>query len=138
MEIISQVRLSKSLEIAITLCLFGFSLWFSRDVWSKFQSKATNFKQSTSVNTGKTNVNLHLLVMNKENKKSLFTHLEVSPTTVICFSPFLKKNCSRTIEYHFTSIYLYWRFNKLPRCFTFPIQGRSILQDKCWFCALLQ
>ena len=55
MEIITHARLFKSLEIAVMLGLFAFSLWFSRDVWNKFQSNATNFKQSTAINTGKAN-----------------------------------------------------------------------------------
>ena len=55
MEIITHARLFKSLEAMVMLGLFAFSLWFSRDVWNKFQSNATNFKQSTAINTGKAN-----------------------------------------------------------------------------------
>ena len=52
MAFLSQARLLKSLKVGITLSLFGLAIWFSRDVWNKFQSNATNFKQSTMKNTG--------------------------------------------------------------------------------------
>ena len=52
MAFLSQARLLKSLNVGLTLILFGLALWFSRDILDKFQSKATNFKQSTDRNTG--------------------------------------------------------------------------------------
>ena len=62
----TQLSLFKSLKWILLFCLFGLSLWFSKDVLKKYQEKTTAFAKSEAEN---------------------IVH---APTTTICFAPIAK------------------------------------------------